>query len=131
MATIAWALILLAAAGMIAFVRRRALVSENDAWHYLKSGGVIADVRSPEEFQQGHLAGAVNLPLATLPDSALKQFPDKTQLLLVHCLAGGRSAIAKRLLRANGYHRVYNLGSLGRAQRIARCGQERDDVSLP
>jgi len=44
--------------------------------------------------------------------------PDKSRALLLHCLSGGRSAIAKRQLRNMGYANAFNLGSLSRARRL-------------
>jgi len=64
---------------------------------------------------------AINLPLSSLPDSMLSRVPNKQRVLLLHCLAGGRSALAPRLLRSHGYAQVYNLGSYGRAERIVRA----------
>jgi phage shock protein E len=119
-----WAIILVTAAAAVLLIRRLAFVSEKDACGYLKSGGVIVDVRSAAEFDGGHVARAINLPLATLPDAALSRFPDKDQVLLVHCLAGGRSAVAKRLLKSKGYTRVFNLGAYRRVERIVRRCQE-------
>jgi len=44
--------------------------------------------------------------------------PDKNQVLLLHCLSGTRSGIAKRQLKSMGYQNVFNLGSYGRAGKI-------------
>lgn len=59
---------------------------------------VVLDVRTPEEFADGHLAGAKNLDF--LEDGFAKQLEalDKSKTYLVHCQAGGRSAKACKLM---------------------------------
>lgn len=121
-----WAIILIAAAAIVLLLRRVALVPERDACDYIRQGGIIVDVRDRAEFEAGHATGAINLPLGDLPDAALSRFPDKDQVLLVHCLGGGRSAVARRRLKATGYTRVFNLGSYARTERIAGlCARKR------
>jgi phage shock protein E len=81
------------------------------------------DVRTPNEFAQSHVPGAVNVPLPDIPDGVLQRVPDKDRPLLLHCLGGGRSGLAQRPLRRAGYTRVFNLGSHGRAARIVKSGE--------
>jgi phage shock protein E len=95
-----------------------ALVSSQAARTYLKQGSLVVDVRSVEEFKASHLPSAVNMPLRHLPEEALRCLPNKNQRLLLHCLSGTRSEIAKRMLKQQGYSQVFNLGSYGRARRI-------------
>jgi phage shock protein E len=102
--------------------RRIALVPAERARRCLKEGALIIDVRGPEEFQQGHVAGALNMPLPGLPANVLRSVPQKDRMLLLHCLGGGRSAVAKRRLIREGYTRVFNLGSYRRAERLAAAG---------
>ena len=111
-------LVILAVVAVILLVRRSALISAQDACRYLGEGGVIIDVRTPEEFREGHVPNAINLPLSGLPNDVVARFPKKDEVLLLHCLGGGRSAVAKRLLRAKGYAHAYNLGSYQRARRV-------------
>jgi len=114
-------ILLLVVATAVLLIRRLALVSARDACrHHLAQGALIVDVRDPGEFNQGHVTGAVNLPLSGLPENLLTLVSDKERVLLLHCQGGGRSAVAKRLLKASGYARSYNLGSYRRAERIAR-----------
>jgi phage shock protein E len=79
---------------------------------------LIIDVRSPEEFQSNHLAKAINIPLRDLRDTLPSRVKDKSQVLLLHCLSGGRSGIARHKLKSMGYPKVFNLGSLARARKI-------------
>jgi phage shock protein E len=116
---------------VVLLVRRTMLISASRAGFYLERGAMIVDVRNPDKFRQRHVPNAVNLPLSGLPASLLVQVPDKQRVLLLHCLGGGRSAVAQRLLRANGYRHTYNLGSLGRAERIARARRGKASISSP
>ena len=99
-------------------LRRLALIPAKAACRYLDQGAWIVDVRTPEEFARSHVPGAINLPLAGWPESLIARIPDKSQTVLLHCLGGGRSAIAEARLRTRGYSRAFNLGSLKRAERI-------------
>jgi rhodanese-related sulfurtransferase len=67
----------------------------------------LLDVRQPEEFAQGHIDGAVLMPLGTLPDSYLK-IP-KGVKLVVYCRSGHRSAQAVSFLLAHGYDKAVSL----------------------
>jgi phage shock protein E len=113
---------LLLAVGFVVLVivglRRLAFVPLASARLHLAAGAVIVDVRSPGEFHRDHVSGAVNVPLDELAPRITAAVPDKQRVLLVHCLSGGRSAIARQQLRALGYPRVFNLGSLARARKL-------------
>jgi rhodanese-related sulfurtransferase len=61
----------------------------------------IVDVRTPQEFAGGHIAGAILMPLDTLPGS-FSRLP-KTGKLIVYCRSGHRSAQAVQFLRSHGY----------------------------
>lgn len=104
-------------------LKRMSFVTEELARNHLSNGALIIDVRSPEEFRGDHVSGAINLPLDRLPESIARCAPDKNHPLLVHCLSGGRSAIAKHQLQTLGYTKVFNLGSLGRAKQIVAAPQ--------
>ena len=74
-----------------------------------KGGVVILDVRTPQEFAEGHIAGAVNVPLQTLKVGArLDQVTNLDQPILVYCKSGRRAALASDLLSFAGYTQVYN-----------------------
>jgi len=85
----------------------------------LDDGHVLIDVREPDEYAQGHLPGAVNLPrgvlefrihahpaLACAPHGA-QAAPDRA--LVLYCLGGGRSALAAASLQSLGFGRVRSL----------------------
>lgn len=86
--------------------------TQNDIHDGLKrfrsmSGAVLLDVRSPEEYADGHIPGSVNLPLNRLAAIDL----DKSTPLFVCCLSGARSARACAWLEKNGYT-AENIGGL-------------------
>jgi|DewCreStandDraft_1066081.scaffolds.fasta_scaffold00034_100 phage shock protein E len=104
-------------------VRRAAVAQEfspEQLGEQLRAGAQVVDVRTPEEFRQGHLPGATNVPLDQLSRLAPKVFPDKTQPLLLYCRSGRRSEMALQELRSLGYSNVWNLGGLTRAQKILK-----------
>jgi glyoxylase-like metal-dependent hydrolase (beta-lactamase superfamily II)/rhodanese-related sulfurtransferase len=73
---------------------------------------LVVDVRSSGEWDQGHIDGALNLPLSQLPDR-LGELPTD-RLVVVHCVGGYRSSIAASLLRREGLPRVADLvGGIG------------------
>ena len=74
---------------------------------------VLLDVRDEEEYITGHAAGAILLPLGELDDvRAAEVIPDLTTPVLVYCRSGARSYEAAQRLRALGYRRVYDIGSM-------------------
>lgn len=117
-----WSVILItlgALAGLL-LLRRLALIPVTTARRLLREGALIIDVRTPVEFNDRHVPGALNMPLSTLPGGLQSACPNKDQVLLLHCLGGGRSALARRRLKGRGYTRVFNLGSYRRTERIVR-----------
>ncbi len=70
-------------------------------------GGLLIDVREPEEYAVAHIEGSRLIPLKTLPD-ALATLPADREIL-VHCKAGGRSAKAVQLLLGHGFTHVKNV----------------------
>jgi phage shock protein E len=72
------------------------------------AGARIVDVRTPAEFEQGHVPGSLNLPLDQLMARMGELDPEET--LLLCCASGGRSAMAKLVLDREGYRRTLNAG---------------------
>lgn len=68
------------------------------------------------EFQQGHLHGAVNIPIETLR-THFHLLLDKQKVIIACCNDGSRSWYAKNLLDANGYRRVYDAGNWKKLER--------------
>lgn len=111
-------LLVIAVVGTMLLMRRSSLVPEAQARELLKQGAMVVDVRGVEEFEAGHLPGTVNMPLGALREAADRLAPDKGRALLLHCVSGMRSGMARRQLRALGYEQVFNLGSYDRARGI-------------
>jgi rhodanese-related sulfurtransferase len=74
----------------------------------IKEGAFLVDVRTPGEFAGGSVAGAVNIPLNTLPNQIAK-FKNKKNII-VFCQSGGRSGQAKSILNQKGIDNVINGG---------------------
>lgn len=115
-----WVALLVVVAVVAGFVmlQRSGLVAAAEARELLRQGAKVFDVRSPQEFAARHLPGVINLPLDELPSRIAREAPDRSVPLLLHCQSGARSGSAVRLLRQQGYTRVFNLGSLARAEAI-------------
>ena len=115
-----WTIIIIAFAVLAGFylLKRMSFVSEEIARQHLANGALVIDVRSPEEFQSGNVPNAINIPLGELKEKLPARVKDKNQVLLLHCLSGGRSGIAQQQLKAMGYSNVFNLGSFSRARQI-------------
>jgi len=75
----------------------------------VKNGAIIIDVRSPNEFQYGHIQKSVNIPLQSLGGQLGKI--DKNKVVITCCASGMRSASAKSILKAKGYSVVHNGGA--------------------
>jgi phage shock protein E len=78
----------------------------------VQGGALLLDVRTPEEFAEGHLAGAVNIPVDALP-GRLAEVEPKDRPVVVYCRSGARSKRARGLLLEHGWVKVENLGGMG------------------
>lgn len=70
-------------------------------------GQKLIDVREAHEFKQGHIAGAVNIPLGAL-SSRISEFP-KDKPIYLYCRSGRRSRMAAKLLSKRGYRQIAHL----------------------
>ena len=102
------------------FLRRGGMAPPETVAALLKLNPKIIDVRTTEEFRDGHLDAAIHIPLADLVRKIGQQAPDKGQPLLLHCRSGARSGAGKKLLEQQGYTNVHNLGSLARARALLK-----------
>jgi len=68
---------------------------------------VMLDVRTPEEYAQGHIPGVVPIPLDQVPNRLAEIPKDKT--VIVTCRSGNRSNQAAQILREKGYDNVHNM----------------------
>ena len=100
------------------YMKRSGQVSSKEAVEYLRNGAMLIDVRSPQEFESGHILQAYNMPLDRIDVLVPTAVKDKNKVLLLHCASGVRSGLAKRKLEGLGYKNVFNLGSYDRAGKI-------------
>ena len=77
-----------------------------------ESGYVILDVRTPEEFADKHIPGAINVANETIGTDEIPELPDKDQLILVYCRSGNRSKQASEKLVALGYTNIVEFGGI-------------------
>ena len=77
-----------------------------------ESGYIILDVRTPEEFADKHIPGAINIPNETIGADEIPELPDKDQLILVYCRSGNRSKQASEKLVALGYTNIVEFGGI-------------------
>lgn len=80
----------------------------------LKNGAQIIDVRTPGEFQGGHIKGAINIPLDTLQTQLSKI--KKNKPVITCCASGARSGSATSILKASGFAEVINGGGWAELQ---------------
>ena len=85
------------------------LGAKMDYAQLIKNGAIIIDVRSKEEYSGAHINGSINIPVDQLGNS-LAKLKDKTKPIITCCASGMRSALAKSILKSNGYTEVYNGG---------------------
>ena len=72
-------------------------------------GAILIDVRSNQEYREGHLQGAINIPDFEIINRIQREVPKKNQLIILYCQYGGRSKNVSLLLKKLGYTNVYNL----------------------
>ena len=95
-----------ALAGDAATIAPRAL-AERLAWS--DRSLVVLDVRTPEEFAAGHVAGARNIPHTQIAEQLAKLADARDRDLVVYCRSGTRAAIALEKLREAGFTRLFHL----------------------
>ena len=75
------------------------------------AGAVLLDVRTPQEYREGHIPGSQNVPLQQL-DKVEEVTENKDTVLYVYCRSGARSRQAVSLLQDMGYTNVHNIGGI-------------------
>ncbi len=89
-------------------------ISQDEAKNIMdtQNGYVVIDARTQEEFDEGHIEGAMLMPEDEVADRAEKELTDKSQLILVYCRSGRRSKIAAQALADLGYTNVKEFGGI-------------------
>ena len=77
---------------------------------------IFLDVRTLEEYNAGHIEGAVLLPDTELAEKIEQVIPDKRALVFVYCRSGNRSKTATEKMVELGYNHVYDMGGINDAK---------------
>ena len=73
---------------------------------------IILDARRPDEYAEGHIPGAINVPNEEIGTAEIAELPDKSQLILVYCRSGRRSKEASEKLVKLGYTNIVEFGGI-------------------
>ena len=89
-------------------------ITAEDAKKIMDSGEehIILDTREQDEFDEGHIPGAILIPYTEIENKAEEMLPDKDKLILVYCRSGRRSKIAAESLSKLGYTNVKEFGGI-------------------
>lgn len=74
----------------------------------VSKGAILIDVRSPQEFREGHLPGAINIPEYEIK-RVRNEIPKLNQQIILYCQYGGRSRDAYNQMKRIGYSNLYTL----------------------
>lgn len=77
-----------------------------------EEGYIILDTRTQEEYDEGHIPGAIVISHDEIEEKAEKMLPDKDQLILVYCRSGRRSKLASEVLVELGYTNIKEFGGI-------------------
>lgn len=77
-----------------------------------KESYYLIDVRTPQEYEQGHIPTALSIPNYEIKASAPSRIPEKDSFIIVYCRSGARSANAARTLISLGYTNVHDMGGI-------------------
>lgn len=84
-------------------------ITKEDLELYIKQGATIIDVRSPQEFKEGHISGAISIPDYQIKRDIEKYVKNKEEIIVLYCSTGHRSQNSQRILESLGYTNVYNV----------------------
>ncbi|SRR6266566_9304339 len=95
-------------------------ISPQDTAEKFKSGeALIADVRDKDEWDEGHIPGAIHMSRGTIELDIEEKVPDLNQTIITHCGGGGRSALAAESLQKMGYKNVHSIAGGFKAWKAA------------
>ena len=77
-----------------------------------EAGYIILDVRRPDEYAEGHIPGAINVPNEEIGTADIEELPDKSRLIFVYCRSGRRSKEASEKLVKLGYTSIVEFGGI-------------------
>lgn len=89
------------------------LITPKDAYQKINNEDVIIlDVRTKEEFDEGHIKNAINISHNLLNNEASTKLTNKDKTIIVYCRSGNRSSQASKILNDLGYKNIYDLGGI-------------------
>ena len=112
------ALLLLAGCGRIldgdGMERSWRQISQDEAMEMMRrsDGHVVVDVRRQDEYDAGHIPGAILIPNESIDTTPPDALPDRDQIILIYCRSGNRSKQAAQKLFDMGYTQVYEFGGI-------------------
>lgn len=107
-----WLVVAVLVLGTLWWLRSGSISSER-AHALVAQGATLVDVRSPQEFAQGHIEGALNIPVGELP-ARISELGAREKTFVLYCRSGARSKRAQALLVQSGFPNVHNLGAMAR-----------------
>ena len=89
-------------------------ITQEEAKEMMKKddGHIIIDVRRQDEYDEGHIPGAVLIPNESITDKQPEELPKLDQIILVYCRSGRRSKEASQKLSDIGYTNVHEFGGI-------------------
>jgi len=105
-------LLLLSLCAFISFAEQTATISQQELLTLMAtpaSNTIVLDVRTPSEFAQGHIKGAINISHDQINDNLSKIIGYKNQTVVVHCRSGRRAVSAENALRSAGFSDLRHL----------------------
>ena len=99
---------------------------EQVAWQAIADGAPVIDVRTDQEFREGHLPAAVNIPYDVIATRVNELPSDRSQPIVLYCRSGRRSGIAKQTLEELGFTHAINAGGYEAMMRARPGAAEAD-----
>ncbi|MEH6625299.1 MAG: rhodanese-like domain-containing protein [Motiliproteus sp.] len=96
---------------------------EAQAWEYIKQGAVVIDVRTTEEYAQGHLQDSLHIPYQRIANQLQNLELRKDRQIVLYCRSGQRAGIAEATLVKAGYGKLFNGGGFGPLVQQLRASQ--------
>ena len=88
------------------------IISAEEAKEMMTGEYILLDVRTDEEFREGHISGAILIPDYEIAVRAENELPEKDAIILVYCRSGRRSALAAKALADIGYSNIFDFGGI-------------------
>ncbi|MGB0174820.1 MAG: rhodanese-like domain-containing protein [Acholeplasmataceae bacterium] len=89
------------------------MMTYQEIYKQVKTGqATFVDVRTKEEYDMGHIPGAILCDLQTLMEKAQDILKDQQKTYYIYCQSGNRSQFAEMQLKMMGYHKAYDIGGI-------------------